>query len=1120
MLGAILKQLVGRGDIPDHVRQSFREGKKEVGGRKLLLADLVRMLKVAIASLPQVFICIDALDECLPKNLPEFLGSLRDITQESRSTRIFLTGRPHVKESIQRYFAKIVVIPINPNTEDIRNFLEMRLEKDDEPDAMNNELRADIVRVILDKMSDMWVTALPLNHLCLPTIVCRFLLVSLNIDAILGEVTIRQRRKKLEEMMRGNGLSDAYIATLTRLKAQKGNKPGLGLKVLMWVLYSERPLRAEELCHALGVEVGSSDLDLECVPSLRTLLSSCLGLVTIEVSSSTLRLVHFTLQEHLLRDPALFYNPHSTIAEACLTYLNSTRVCELSPLPPTPVLAPPEMPLLEYASLYWGNHAKKGVTENVRILALRLLDRFDEHPSAPLLLLPYFKATRRRIWFNQPEQFRGFTGLHGVVFLGVVEIFLDVLKMKEWDVNAADCMGRTPLAWAAERGYEEVVEMLLDRGDVNPNQAVTFRGQTPLWLACYAGHEGVVKLLLGREDVNPNQADTNYGQEKTPLWQACSEGHEGVVKLILGREDVNPNQADTEYGRTPFSQACYRGHEGVAKLLLEREDVNPNQADTEYGATPFSLAARGGHKGIVQMLLQRQDINPDHPGTKYGRTPFSQACYHGHEGVVKLLLEREDVNPSQADTRYGRTPLWQACSGGHEGVVKLLLEREDVNPTQADTEYYQTPLWRACYGGHEGVVKLLLEREDVNPNQADTDYNRTPLWVACFREHEGVVKLLLGREDVNPNQADPYFSQTPLWLACSEGHEGVVKLILGREDINPNQADTDCGQTPLCQACSEGHEGVVKLLLEREDLNPNQADTKYGRTPLAWAVHNRVEGILKLLLERQDVNPGKADTKSGATPLLLAVESRHEGIIEMLLEREDVDPNQPDTEYGATPFLLAARRGYKGIVQMLLQRQDIDPNNPDTKFGRTPLEWAAEGGHEDVVKAILERSAIPPAMPDHLNQTPQLLASSQGHDAVVSLLPEQISPNSDTASRAGQTPPHSSARAGAECVVEMQFTIGQNTDPTDRICQPALLSPGSHVREPVLDPKNSGSMSHNNDPPATEPLNLSPPPSMWPLKLSYPVVGRYWIIAAFICLLALFAYLLPASLLDSFSLKK
>ena len=76
----------------------------------------------------------------------------------------------------------------------------------------------------------------------LPTIVCRFLLVSLNVDAILGEVTIRQRKKKLEEMTKGNGLGDAYTATLTRLKAQKGNKSTFGLKVLMWVLYSERPL--------------------------------------------------------------------------------------------------------------------------------------------------------------------------------------------------------------------------------------------------------------------------------------------------------------------------------------------------------------------------------------------------------------------------------------------------------------------------------------------------------------------------------------------------------------------------------------------------------------------------------------------------------------------------------------------------------------------------------------------------------------------------------------------------------------------------------------------------------------------------------------------------------------
>ena len=232
-------------------------------------------------------------------------------------------------------------------------------------------------------------------------------------------------------MTRGNGLSEAYTATLSRLKAQKGYKSALGLKVLMWVLYSERPLRVVELCHALGVEIGSADLEPENVPALRTLMTSCLGLVTVEASSSTVRLVHFTLQEHLLNDPTLFDSPHSAIAEVCLTYLNSGSVRDLSP---TLLWAPSTTPFLEYASVYWGEHTKRGMTKDVEILALRLLDRFDEHISAQLLLNFDPSAYMDR-WFNRDGGPTGFTGLHGVAFLGVVEIATAILDMKEWDVN-------------------------------------------------------------------------------------------------------------------------------------------------------------------------------------------------------------------------------------------------------------------------------------------------------------------------------------------------------------------------------------------------------------------------------------------------------------------------------------------------------------------------------------------------------------------------------------------------------------------------------------------------------------------------------------------------------------
>ena len=155
IMGAILKQLVGRGGIPDYLREEFQIGQKEFGGRGLLLADLIGFLKITIASLPQVFICLDALDECLPKYLPELLDSLRNIVRECPKTKLFLTGRPHVGEDVKRYFPKVVVIPISPNKNDIRNYAETRLDRDAEPEAMNDDLRANIVRVIQEKISEM-----------------------------------------------------------------------------------------------------------------------------------------------------------------------------------------------------------------------------------------------------------------------------------------------------------------------------------------------------------------------------------------------------------------------------------------------------------------------------------------------------------------------------------------------------------------------------------------------------------------------------------------------------------------------------------------------------------------------------------------------------------------------------------------------------------------------------------------------------------------------------------------------------------------------------------------------------------------------------------------------------
>ena len=463
---------------------------------------------------------------------------------------------------------------------------------------------------------------------------CRFLLAALNIDAILGEVTIRQRKRKLAEMEQGNGLSDAYMATISRVKAQKGNKSALGMKVLAWVFYSKGALRAEGLCHAFGVEIGSAELDPENIPALRTLLASCLGLVTLDPSSSTVRVVHSTLYLYLFSNPTLFHSPHSTIAEVCLTYLNFGSVWDLSP---TLDSAPSSFPLLEYSSLYWAEHAREGMTENVKMLALKLLDRFDEHISSRLLSLDYNKSSPTGPYFVEARIPTGFTLLHGVAYLGIVEIFAGVLGMKEWDVNATDSAGSTALTWAASKGYEDIVKILLERDDVNLDHAENQCGRTPLSWAAENGHEGIVKMLLERENVNPDHPDTKFG--RTPLMLAARNGHEEVVKMLLRREDVTCDLVDTFYGQTPLSGAAENGHEGVVKMLLKLKDVNPALPDTKYGLTPLAWAAQNGHAGVVGILVERPDVIID-TLDKTNQTPLSLASSEGHDEVVKILQDK------------------------------------------------------------------------------------------------------------------------------------------------------------------------------------------------------------------------------------------------------------------------------------------------------------------------------------------------------------------------------------------------------------------------------------------------------------------------------------------------
>jgi len=466
-------------------------------------------------------------------------------------------------------------------------------------------------------------------------------------------------------MTDGLGLEDVYGATIVRIQAQGGDKPRLGMGALMWISHVERPLTPIELCQALAIDLGSTDFNASNIPSITTLVGCCQGLITMDKEASTGRLVHFTLREYLSAHPGIFGRPHSAIAELCLTYLNYQQVKDLSASSFAHLSAIiHDKPFLEYCSLYWGIHAKKEHSERAESLALQLLQDYDGHISAILLI--------RELLYHLPEGSNNllFSGLHCASHFGIIGVVASLIAMGGYDLNEGDSCERTALSFAAMQGHEDVVKILLEREEVNPNKP-NYYGATPVLSAALRGHEGVVKMLLEREEATPDNPNQNG---VTPLMSAASKGHEGVVKILLEHEGVNPDKSDHN-GKTPLSHAAEGGYPGVVKILLEREEVNPDKPDN-YGATPLMSAVEKGHEGVAKILLEREEVNPDKPNN-YGATPLMSAAKKGHEEVVKILLVREEVNPNKPD-RFGRTPLTLATLSCRQSVIALLRSRKAI----------------------------------------------------------------------------------------------------------------------------------------------------------------------------------------------------------------------------------------------------------------------------------------------------------------------------------------------------------------------------------------------------------------------------------------------------------
>jgi len=155
ILGALLKQLVwGLDAIPKEISLAYEDQKNAIGGRGPQLADIVKMLYAAASEKP-TFICIDALDECVAGYRAKLLDSLNEILQRSPGTRVFVTGRPHVGAEVGKRLPGRAAIRVTPRRDDIISYIHSKLDEDATPDAMDNNLKADILKRIPEDISEL-----------------------------------------------------------------------------------------------------------------------------------------------------------------------------------------------------------------------------------------------------------------------------------------------------------------------------------------------------------------------------------------------------------------------------------------------------------------------------------------------------------------------------------------------------------------------------------------------------------------------------------------------------------------------------------------------------------------------------------------------------------------------------------------------------------------------------------------------------------------------------------------------------------------------------------------------------------------------------------------------------
>lgn len=288
----------------------------------------------------------------------------------------------------------------------------------------------------------------------------------------------------------------------------------------------------------------------------------------------------------------------------------------------------------------------------------------------------------------------------------------------------------SPLHFAAARGHNEIVALLLENGaDVNSRN---YCGQTSLMHACRYGHWEVVQtLLLFRSNVT--RAD--YLSGRTALHFAAVNGHVRCIRLVvadfipsapyeapncLNRNGDRGNSTLSKFvnraadgGITALHMAALNGYFDCVQLLL---DIHANVSSVTFhygtsmdligaGSTPLHYAACGGNLKCCQVLLargaSRLTLNCN------GWLPFDVARIWGRHWLEPLLSPTSDLEiPTFAPSYYLSLPLMSVLNIARECGLQASTATDEGDVCAVCLERACTVAGEGC--GHALCVRCAL----------------------------------------------------------------------------------------------------------------------------------------------------------------------------------------------------------------------------------------------------------------------------------------------------------------------------------------------------------------------------------------------------------------------------